>query len=75
MFDVSPYSGLPRGAVGCVDRFVLTLYHANAMIPIIATPPTTEPPTIPPRGSEEDEDGGAGDEDEVVVGTIEELVV
>jgi hypothetical protein len=69
---VSPYAELATAAGDLVDWYVLTLYHANAIIPIIATPPTTEPATIPAMGVEVDE--GAGAEDVLDVGTIEELV-
>ena len=34
-------------------RWVCTLYHANAMILVMATPPTTAPATIPPTGTED----------------------
>lgn len=68
---MSPYGELSLAAGGAVARCVLVLYHANAIIAIIATPPTTEPATIPPTGREADEGEGAGAEDEVVVGTDE----
>ena len=71
---MSPYAEVVTAAGELVDWpwYVLTLYHANAIIPIIATPPTTEPATIPAMGVEVDE--GAGAEDVLDVGTIEELV-